>query len=175
MHVSTIESSRNQPTGQALDALSWQRSFRLDAAYKPQVEALFFFNPRQTAFLPWIEAAIERFGIPKLEVNAQRQLHFTLGDEPVDALYLIDRELFVEDLPRVVAVALHRRVAPDRLAVIHLALDPEAPGASTGQLMDALLLQMRTLAQKARGVKWLWLLYAPGEGVFFRVLEPDPA
>ncbi|MGF1449646.1 MAG: hypothetical protein ACFB20_09545 [Opitutales bacterium] len=147
----------------------WQRSLRLDAAFRAPVEALFFFNPRQQTTLPRIEKAIERFGIPKLHVDAQRQLRFTLDDEPVDALYLLERESLPNELPRVAAVALHRRVEPDCLAVIHLALDPQAEGAADGTLMDALLHELRTLARQAVSIRQIWLLYAPGEGRFMKV------
>jgi ribosomal protein S18 acetylase RimI-like enzyme len=142
----------------------------LDAAFREQVEVLFFFNPLQGKVLAAIERAIERFGIPRLEVNAWGQLVFTLGEEAVSGtLYLLDETTSTGTQPTVAAVALCQFVEPDTLAVVHLAVHPDFRQRPETALGDALLAHLRRLAAQTPRVRWLWLVYAGDRGARLRV------
>ena len=94
---------------------------------RPEVEALFFFNPRQPLLREGIHAAVAHAGMPAI-VEHDGKLWIDVPPGKTQCLFACADG--IEPL-RAVGVVLYSRPAVDTIWITHLAIDPDyAHGAA---------------------------------------------
>jgi hypothetical protein len=136
---------------------------------RPEVEALFFFNPRQPLLHEGIHAAVAHAGMPTL-VEKDGSVWVEVPPGKTQCLFACDQG--IKPL-RVVGVALYSRPAADTLAINHMAIDPDyVHGGVNAQLDVAMHLvgRVMAIAGSIKGVTRIQLPYRDGR--YLRVMHP---
>lgn len=130
----------------------------VDAGLWKDVEALFYFHPRQPVLIESIKACVEEFGAPEILQRGDR-IHVGIPKNGAQCLFACHRER----RPGVpVAVAVYLRTRPEVLHILHLAVHPAyEQGGQHAELDLALQLvgQVRQLARRISGVRRVQLPY----------------
>ena len=138
----------------------------VDASLSKQVEALFFFHPRQKAWLGPIRANVEAFGAPQILERSGR-IHVGIERNGAQCLFACHRQRR-PGMP--VGVVVYLRTSTELLHILHLAVDP-AYGRGGPHEADALAARLvgevRSLARRISGVRRVQLPY--GQGRFLAV------
>ncbi len=127
----------------------------LSPQYGEALERLMFFNPGQQAALAAIVDSVEAYGEPQVIADGERLRVKVAKLEEVQALFALDDDTLVGAL-------VYSRVAPERLAVIHLAVDQDyaAQGKLAGQMLVMRLLDLlRNNARRIKGVETIRMMY----------------
>jgi len=128
---------------------------------RAEVEALFFFNPRQALLREGIHAAVAAAGLPAISVNDE-SVWIEVAPGTTQCLFACDCRM---DPFRVVGVILYSRPAADTIWISHLAIDPAyAYGGEHGALGIATRLvdRVMTIARSVKGVARVQLPYRDG-------------
>lgn len=130
----------------------------VDAGLWKDVEALFYFHPRQTALIESIRACVEQFGAPEI---LQRGDRIRVGIRRNDAQCLF--ACHHERRPGVpVGVVVYLRTSTELLHILHLAVHPsyeqDGPHAGLGLALQ-LVNEVRSLARRIGGVRRVQLPY----------------
>ena len=138
-------------------------------AMRPEVEALFFFNPRQPLLQEGIHAAIAQTGMPTIVGNDNRVWIDVPSGRTQCLFACVER---IEPF-RPVGVVLYSRPIVDTIWIAHVAIDPDyAYGGENATLAIATRLVDRVMAvaRSVRGVTRIQLPYS--EGCYLRVKRP---
>jgi hypothetical protein len=133
--------------------LRFTSSLRPD--YEQALERLIFFNPGQRRAFDGVLDSIETFGAPRLQVEGGRLRVKLEKLEDVQALFALDGK-------RLVGVTVYSRVKPERLAVIHLAVDEAYSFAGQfgrSPVAIRMVRQVREGARRIKGVETVRVLY----------------
>lgn len=133
-------------------------SATLPLRMRQEVEALFFFNPRQSFLSNGIHAAVAAAGLPAIAGN-QDSVWIEIPPGRTQCLFASDS--LIEPVP-VIGVALYSRPALDTIWISHLAIDPAyAHGGENGKLEIAARLVDRvvTIAASSKGITRVQLPY----------------
>jgi hypothetical protein len=125
------------------------------------VEALFFFNPRQDAVLPRIQAAMDRTGPPRL-AEANGKVWIDVASRTTQCLFACDLSKGT-CLP--VGVILFGRPAHDVIWIAHIAVAPAYTMNHRVQsegLAGLLIRKVKEVASRIKGVTRIELPYQPG-------------
>jgi hypothetical protein len=128
------------------------------AEMRESVEALFFFNPRQSFLRSAISAAVERTGVPRI-VEADGRVWIDAPSRTMQCLFACDGN---SSPPRPVGVVLYERPSMEVISVSHVAVDPAyAFGGSRGGAGLGLLLieRVRQIARRIKGVTRIQVPY----------------
>jgi hypothetical protein len=154
----------------------WEKiefSATVPADMRLAVEALFFFNPRQSLLIKDIRATVEAMGSPEIREDAGR-LWIDVPSGSLQCLFACN----TQSIP--VGVLLYGRPSREVLEVVHLAVNPTyAFGEGGAQGVGMLLVgKVQEIACRIKGVSRIQLPYRPG---FFLRLDragrqqPQPA
>jgi hypothetical protein len=147
-------------------------SATLPLAMRPEVEALFFFNPGQASISEGIRAAILREGMPEIAGTGDK-IWIEIPSTGAQCLFASDAGVVPA---RVVGVALYSRPTAETILISHLAVDPEYAysGRNAGLAVATRLLdRIMTIAGVIKGVTQLQLPYR--DGCYLRVTHPSAA
>jgi hypothetical protein len=115
------------------------------------VEALFFFNPRQSLLRSAISSTVERTGIPRI-VESDGRVWIDVPSRAMQCLFACDSAL-KPSAP--VGVVLYERPSMDVLSISHLAVHPayafggEHGGGGLGLI---LIERIREIARRIKGI-----------------------
>jgi len=122
---------------------------------RPALEQLLFFNVNQHRVRVGIQLSIETYGVPEI-YERDGCLHVRVGaTEGVQTLFA------VSGTGRLLGVAVFMRSARERLAVLHLGVEPRRtvePYLNTRVLLK-LMHEIRSTAQRTEGVEHIELVY----------------
>jgi len=128
---------------------------------RPAVEALFFFNPRQSLLREGIHATIAQTGMPTIVAN-DAKVWIDVPQGSTQCLFACDEG--VQPF-RISGVALYTRPAFDTIWIAHLAIDPDYSygGAhATLEVARRLVGQVMTIAHSIKGIGRIQLPYRHG-------------
>ena len=138
-------------------------------AMRPEVEALFFFNSRQSLSQEGIHTAIVQTGMPTIAENDDR-VWIDVPSGKTQCLFACDER---SEPFRPVGVVLYSRPIADTIWIAHVAIDPDyAYGGENATLEVAARLvdRVMAIARSIRGVTRIQLPYR--EGCYLRVKRP---
>jgi hypothetical protein len=134
-------------------------SSSLSADRREELESLMFFHPQQQEHESKINASIMSYGFPKV-IEEPDGLRIAIEGLEVQTLYaFIDRSR----LPDLAGVMVYTRISDDTLAVLHMAVRPEfcySDGYKNELVLVRILAQLRAVAKRINGIRWLSILYA---------------
>ena len=133
----------------------------LPLVMRPEIEALFFFNPRQPFRREGIHAAIAHAGMPEIAENGDK-VWIDLPSGTTQCLFACDKGL--ESL-KAVGVVLYSRPTFNTIAITHVAVDPDyAYGGEHANLnvLTRLLERVVATASSIKGVTRIQLPYRNG-------------
>ncbi len=118
----------------------------LPPEYGEQLERLLFFNPGQKAVQTAIVDSIETFGVPSVDAAGGRLRVKVEKLEEVQTVFALDGD-------RLIGVLVFTRVPPQRLTVIHIAVDQDY--SSSGPFAENMLVlrMLKLLRESARRIK----------------------
>ena len=137
---------------------------------RPEIEALFFFHPRQTLLQEGIHAAVARAGMPTItEQNGRVWIGVPSGK--TQCLFACDEGIVPS---RAIGVVLYSRPVVDRIWITHLAIDSAyAHGGDHAELQVATRLVDRVMAI-ARSIKGITRIQLPYRNErYLRVTRPE--
>jgi len=130
----------------------------VDASLWKDVEALFYFHPRQPSLIDSIKACVDEFGAPEILQHGNR-IHVGIPKNGAQCLFACHRER----RPGVpIGVVVYLRTSTEVLHILHLAVHPTyEQGGQHAELDLALQLvsQVRHLARRISGVRRVRLPY----------------
>src|SRR6202166_4273538 len=141
-------------TGKALSG-SIGITSKLPVDQRAALEQLLFFNVNQHRVRVGIQQSIDTYGLPEI-YEQDGGLRVRVGDiEGVQTLFAISDE------GRPVGVAVLRRSAHERFAVLHLGVDPRLSLMSeqSTRVLLKLMHEIRSTARRTRGVDCIELVY----------------
>jgi hypothetical protein len=142
-------------------------SSTVSSKWRTIVEALFFFNSRQSSLHAAISSTIARTGIPRL-IERDRRLWIDVPERSLQCLFACDRL----SKSRVVGVVLFERPVFDTLVVLHLAVDPACTSRSSDNETGLGWTMVCKVAQIARSIKGITRVQLPyREDCFLRVAQ----
>ena len=121
------------------------------------VEALFFFNPRQSLLRSAISATVEQTGIPRI-VELDGRVWIDVSSGYMQCLFALDND----EAYGPVGVVLYGRPSREVLSVLHLAVDPAYSfgGGRGGAGLGLLLVErVKEIARRINGVRRIQLPY----------------
>jgi hypothetical protein len=133
------------------------------AAWK-DVEALFYFHPRQHVLIGSIRAMVERYGQPQILTRGER-IYIGIRERDVQCLFACHRR---RRPGTPVGVVLYLRTAADLLEILHVAVAPAYERhAAFGQreLAMRLVAEVRTVARRVAGIRRIGLPYCGGRSL----------
>ncbi|MBL8349714.1 MAG: hypothetical protein JNL87_05325 [Burkholderiaceae bacterium] len=133
----------------------------VDASLWKDVEALFYFHPRQPSLIDSIKACVEEFGAPEILRDGNR-IHIGIPKNGAQCLFACHRERR-PGFP--IGVVLYLRTSAEVLHILHLAVHPmyEQGGQhAKTDLALQLVNQVRHLARRISGVRRVQLPYRRG-------------
>jgi len=138
----------------------------VDAGLWKDVEALFYFHPKQQAMIDSIKACVEQFGAPEILQRGDR-IRVGIRKNDAQCLFACHRER----RPGVpVGVVVYLRTSTELLRILHLAVHPnyeqDGPHAGLGLALQ-LVNEVRSLARRIGGVRRVQLPY--GRAAFLSV------
>jgi hypothetical protein len=129
--------------------------------FRPDLEALLFFNPLQTRARTGIAQCVERYGQPRVHAE-NGTLRVTVGDLPdVQTLYALAPR---EESHELVGVAVFTREG-DRLMILHLSVSQGVSavnGNGDGLLAVRLAAAIREVGRSVQGIRRVQLPYSIG-------------
>lgn len=137
-------------------------SSTLSADQRNELESLMFFHPEQGQLSSRINASVLTYGFPKI-VNEGGNLRIGIDGHEVQTLYAFADRGATRDLA---GVLVYTRVHDDTLVLLHMAVRPEfcySIGYKNELVLIRILLQLRAIAKRIRGIKKLSILYADKE------------
>ena len=127
----------------------------LQSDYADELERLMFFNPGQQSALAAIVDSVEIFGAPSVYADGERLRVKVEKLEEVQTLFALDDDTLV-------GVLVYSRIALERLAVIHIAVD-QAYSSNGTHSRDMLVMRMlellRNNARRIKGVQSISMMY----------------
>lgn len=149
-------------------------SSRLPVARRSALEALLFFNDRQSRFRNRIVDSIESYGLPEI-VDSDGTLRIRLsGRHDAQSLFA----LAGEGASDVVGAIIYVRDRADRFVVVHIAVDDShsSGGVSAEQHVVLRLLDaVRAAAAVTAGVRMVEFYYGEGKARILPVRKPSDA
>ena len=139
---------------------------------RPEVEALFFFNPLQASRREGIFAAISQAGTPAIAENEDK-VWIDVPSGKTLCLFACDERT---DPFRVIGIALYTRPVTDTIWITHLTVDPAYSirgEYGTLKVARCLVDQVMATALRIKGVTRIRLPYR--EGRHLRVSRPRSA
>jgi hypothetical protein len=137
-------------------------SSSFNAVRREELESLMFFHPQQQEHQSKINASIMSYGFPKV-IEENGELRIGIEGIEVQTLYaFIDRGT----IPDLAGVMVYTRIGDDTLAVLHMAVRPEfcySNGYKNELVLVRILAQLRAVAKRINGIRWLSILYAGKE------------
>ena len=133
----------------------------LPLSMRQEVEALFFFNPRQPLLHDGIHATVAQSGMPAVVEN-DGKVWIDVPPGKTQCLFACDEG--VEPL-RVVGVALYSRPGADTIAIDHMAIDPDYVHGGENAALDVamhLVGRVMAIAGSIKGVTRIQLPYRGG-------------
>ncbi len=128
---------------------------KLAAEQRPALEQLLFFNINQHRVRLGIQQSIETYGVPEIH-ECDGWLQVRVGKTGgVQTLFA------VSDTNRLLGVAVFIHSPQERLAVLHLGVEPRrhvAPSLNTRVLLK-LMHEIRSTARRTQGVERIELVY----------------
>jgi len=135
----------------------------LDAAFNSALEQLLYFNPLQQKVLPGIINSIEQFGQPFI-LQIENKLRISIeGVQDTQTLYALGR---VKNVTTLLGLIMYVRVDEENIVILHIGIteDYSAHGHNNNHLLlIRLISELRTLAKKIKGVRFLKMLYSKGK------------
>ncbi|MBL8340327.1 MAG: hypothetical protein JNL30_02575 [Rubrivivax sp.] len=125
------------------------------------VEALFYFHPRQQALQERIRACVDEFGAPEILKRGER-IHVGIAKNGAQCLFACHGERR-PGMP--VGVVVYLRTGPGLIRILHLAVNPayEHDGRHAAlNLTMELVNEVRHLARRVSGVRRVQLPYLAG-------------
>jgi hypothetical protein len=122
------------------------------------VEALFYFHPKQQSLQERIRACVDEFGAPEILQRGER-IHVGIAKNGAQCLFACHTERR-PGLP--VGVVVYLRTSPELLRILHLAVHPayEHDGRHAAlKLTMELVNEVRHLARRVSGVRRVQLPY----------------
>jgi hypothetical protein len=147
--------------GDRVSQIEFVSSVRADA--RPQVEALFYFNPRQKALIDQIRQTVEETGAPS--IMGTERIWIGLPEGTTQCLFACD------PLEQPIAVAIYCRPMAEVIRILHLAIEPalDVSKVTGDALAGAMIMRIRQIAGRIKGVQRVQLPYRPS--CFLRVLH----
>lgn len=134
----------------------------LKTEYRDELEALMFFNSQQGIVRADIVESIEKHGIPKIVVDGEF-LRINVGEfSDVQTLFAF------EDIGRdvhLIAIVIYVRINTENVIVLHIAVKEEYAirgGRAEEMLLMRLIIKLKEIASRIRGVKSITLMYDKG-------------
>ena len=118
-----------------------------------------FFHPEQGEHTVSINASIEAYGFPKI-LQEEDSLRIGIAGLDVQTLYAFVPRGSTQELAGVV---VYTRSSDDTLALLHMAVKPEfsfASGYRNELVLPRMLVQLRAIAKRIKGIKRLSIVYA---------------
>ena len=128
------------------------------AELRDAVEALFFFNPRQSLLLPAISATVKRTGVPEI-VESDGRIWIDVPSRAMQCLFACNGRLR-PCTP--VGIVLYERPAADVLSVSHIAVNPAyafVGGRGCSGLGFILIERVKEIARRINGITRIQLPY----------------
>jgi len=128
----------------------------LAAAQRETLESLLYFNPNQQRVREVIEHVIERYGQPRITVVHGLLRVSVEGLPDVQSIFALD------EMQRLVGAAVFTRIETEAIVLLHLAVDADyaADGErASAMLAIRLMAQVRAIAARIRGVRFMSVLY----------------
>ena len=141
----------------------------LPLSMRQEVEALFFFNPRQPLLHDGIHATVAQSGMPAVVEN-DGKVWIDVPPGKTQCLFACDEG--IEPL-RVVGVALYSRPDTYTIAIDHMAIDPDYVHGGENAALDVamhLVGRVMAIAGSIKGVTRIQLPYRGGR--YLRVMHP---
>lgn len=139
---------------------------------RPEVEALFFFNPRQPLLRKGIHATIADEGMPAIAEN-DAKVWIDVPPGKTQCLFACDKGIKPF---RAIGVVLYGRPVIDTLRITHLAIDPDyayGGGYATLNVATRLVDRVMAIAGSIKGITRVQLPYR--ERCYLRVTRPESA
>jgi hypothetical protein len=139
---------------------------------RPEVEALFFFNPGQSSHSEGIRSAVLREGMPEI-VGTSEKIWIEIPSVGTQCLFACDTGV---DPVRAIGVALYSRPTVDTILINHLAVDSDYtyPGRNAALAVTTCLVdRIMEIAGKVKGVRRVQLPYR--DGCYLQVTHPPPS
>jgi len=134
----------------------------LDGVFHSALEQLLFFNPLQQKVLPEIMHSIEQFGQPYIKI-VDNKLRINIdGIQDTQTLFALGH---VKNVTTLLGVVIYVRIDEENIAILHIGIteDYSAHGNNSNRLLlIRLIAELRTLAKKIKGVRFLKIMYSKG-------------
>ena len=159
--IATGAGPQNNQRGQGLKCMAHKIlvKSRLQATMRWQVEALLFFNARQSRMRQEIEATIERYGLPELVDDSGWLRVQVAGSGDVQTLYAVHEE---DGRSRPIGVIVYLRDSFEQITVLHVGVaeDYSAGGHyASERVLRRLMQQIRKVARCTVGIRHVEVAY----------------
>jgi len=147
-------------------------SAALPLAMRPEVEALFFFNPRQPLLHEGIHAAIAHAGMPAIAQN-DAKVWIDVPSGKTQCVFACDEGI---DPVRAIGVVLYTRPVVDTIWITHVAIHPDYQYRGEHaklKVATRLVDRVMTVAHSIKGITRIQLPYRDGRHL--RVTRPESA
>jgi len=125
---------------------------------RDDVEALFFFNPRQSLLIDKIRSTVHEHGTPEI-LNRDGHIWIGIPQKEMQCLFALDRSTVGGGL---VAVVLYLRTTLDCLSIVHLAVNEDYVNTGGTAVGVRMIEQIRRIGRRINGVTRIELPYKPG-------------
>jgi hypothetical protein len=145
-------------------------SAALPKAMRPEVEALFFFNPRQPLLHEGIHAAIAHAGMPAI-TESEDKVWIDVPSGKTQCVFACDES--VEPV-RAIGVVLYTRPVVDTIWITHLAIDPDYQYRGENAKLNVatrLVDRVMAVAHSIKGITRIQLPYRDGR--YLHVKRPE--
>jgi hypothetical protein len=126
--------------------------------HREAVEQLFFFNPQQSRMREGIINSLEKFGLPRLEVN-EDFLSVKVADVEAQTLFVFKRNK-AKSTP--IGVVVFLRTSREEIGILHIAVDEQHSlhGSRSGLGLGVVLMEkVREIAARIVGVERIVFFY----------------
>ena len=133
-------------------------SSKAQQKWRPALEDLLFFNPRQYRVREGIVNSLERFGHPRLEESAG-VLSIRVGDQEAQTLFAYDRD---RRGGTPIGVVVFLRTTSAEIAIVHVAVHPNyaLQGSRAGVGLGVVLVgKVKEIASRIVGVEKIVFFY----------------
>jgi len=131
----------------------------LSSNYREELEELLFFHPQQDKVHDGIVYSIEKYGVPQI-TEKHHCLYIEFEKYPdAQTLYAFDK---IGNIEKLIGALIYYRTNTETIEVLHIDIKDKytltGPLANK-QVMLWLILNLRSIAKKIKGVRYIQLMY----------------
>lgn len=135
---------------------------KLPSKYREELEDLLFFHPQQNKVQDGIVYSIEKYGAPQI-AEKDNYLYIEFEKYPdAQTLYAFDK---TDNVEKLIGTIIYYRTNTETIEVLHIDIKDRytlSGPLANKQVMLWLILNLRNIAKKIKGVRNIQLMYNAG-------------